>query len=470
MNADASQAYAIKFRGQERAFCLVRDCEAYFGSHHLIAQLSNRTGDRNTSFVCLDCTAGWCLTDSGGVATVFNSYVYRGDHTYAYVRCRVPYGSLSTEVARARGGSIEAFYGHGGTWVWPHRFAAAVGGEVPTDAPSTNPLWLGSVGQGPMPERADDPSTYRTFRVECTHGGRSGFDRSTPGWAPVGGGVADINCRFLNLRAVGPFGAYGLLGSARTWNSPYLMINGVVEADLSNRPPGEVEALVESRGKVRWLMHQSAFVVRTAELSGGALRFFKPDNLVGNQSEFVNCVVAFSSPAGINEGNSLGVANRPERLRGLAVRNVLMGDVSASVTGVDQALGLVELDQMPDPMSLQPDWTTALRGSGTAAEAPMPWLEFDALRRVRGARWADIGPYASLTCPGDYDRDRDADADDLFSFLTEWFGHSPNAACAWPCSPEMTGDGVVNVDDLFMFLTEWFGGIGGAGDQENGCG
>jgi hypothetical protein len=356
--------------------------------------------------------------------------------------------------------------------MFPHRFAAAVGCEVPTDAPSTNPLWLGSVGQGVKPEDPDDPATYRTFRVECVHGGRTGFQRSTPSWAPVASGVADINCRFLNLRAAGNTGEYGLLGGAREWNSPYLMVNCLVEADVSNRSPNAVEALVDSRGKVRWLMHHTAFIVTTAELTGGALRFFRPDNIVGNQSEFVNCVVAFSSPSGINEGNSLGVANRPERLCGLAVRNVLMGDVSASVTGVDQALGLVELERMPDPLSLQPDWTTALRGNGVEAESRELWVEYDALRRVRGARWTDIGLYAALACPGDYDRDRDVDADDLFGFLGHWFGHVPNAACGWPCRPDMNLDGVVNADDLFEFMTEWFGAIGGAADagEEDGCG
>jgi hypothetical protein len=90
---------------------------------------------------------------------------------------------------------------------------------------------------------------------------------------------------------------------------------------------------------------------------------------------------------------------------------------------------------------------------------------------TNGTGCARFSSAATLTvsgvapCPLDLTGERTVDADDVFAFLTRWFGGSggpgPGGACVLPgpvtgCAGDWNNNGFVTADDIFAFLNDWF--------------
>ena len=111
---DEQAGIRLNINGSEVA--RIENCEAYYGSSHLIHQ-NGLTGTGGIGII-KNCKAGYSLWNTGG-NTIFNSYTLGGDQETYVQDCEVPYGTLpghewtSTNSAHdALDGS--AFYCHAG--------------------------------------------------------------------------------------------------------------------------------------------------------------------------------------------------------------------------------------------------------------------------------------------------------------------------------------------------------------------
>lgn len=107
----STQRHALKSQARDSTVHVFSDCESYFGSSHVFAH--NGGGNpAHSGGICsfIDCKAGWTTDNGASGETIFNAYVYGGNHKVTFDGCEVVAGTLpntTTPVSQGRG-----FYGH----------------------------------------------------------------------------------------------------------------------------------------------------------------------------------------------------------------------------------------------------------------------------------------------------------------------------------------------------------------------